>query len=201
MDRATQINTLENEGKLASALAMTAELINDLKRANAGNDVMARAMDRKASLEQDLQQYREAERDYTEAIRLWKSGTNLESVGLATERQNLASVCSAAGERKKSEALQRESLELRRRLLGESDPEVALSYANLGVDLYQQERYEEAAELCRKAVAIWMKAGAEHNQSDLALNTLALIELRGGRLASRHFIQRGGAGATRGNCS
>ena len=102
----------------------------------------------------------------THSLLVWRRGDN-----------NLASLCSITGQIKRAEALSRESLELRVHLLGPDNPEVALSYSNLAVELFREERYNESAALCHQAVTIWSKTDSAHNRSDLAFDTLALIEL------------------------
>ena len=181
--QAKQIEALEKQGQLSSALATVAQLIGDLKRLDSSNQFLPGAIDRKASIEEELGQFREAERDYMEAIGLRRSGPNATPLGLATELNNFASLCTSTGKFGKAEALRRESLALRLRVLGSDDGEVALSYSNLSVDLFQERRYAESASLCERALAIWAKTDPAHNRSDLALNTLALIELRNGRFS------------------
>ena len=181
LDQAKQIELLQKQGQLAGALAVVTELAAEIKRRDPHNELLPLALDRKASLEQDLGQYREAERDYAEAIRIFRSDERAPSVSLARELNNFASLCSDVGDKRKAEALHRESLALRLKMLGTDDPEVALSYANLAVDLFEEQRYEESASLCLQALSTWAKADDEHNQSDLAWNTLALIELHEGK--------------------
>ncbi|MGA8598793.1 MAG: tetratricopeptide repeat protein [Bryobacteraceae bacterium] len=172
-----QIEILEKQGERSKALVAVSRLLEYLRQTDPAYGFLPAAMDRKASLEQDLGRYREAERDYLEAIRLWRSAKTAPSPGLATELNNLASLLSATGRMGEAESLHRESLDLRVRLLGRQSAEVALSYSNLAIDLFRQRRYTEAGGLCHQVLAIWSNNGPEHDRSDLALNTLALIAL------------------------
>jgi len=179
-DRANQIVALENHGQVLQALQAVTRLIEDLRQLEPADALLPSAIDRKASLELDLGKYRDSERDFLEAIKLWKTASDAPSLPLATEFNNLASLYSMTGRMTKAEAFRRSSLELRLRLLHPRDPEIALSYSNLAADLYQQGRYSEGAEFCHKALAIWAKTAPANDRSELALNTMALIELHGG---------------------
>jgi tetratricopeptide (TPR) repeat protein len=180
-DQAERIVALEKQRNLPGALLAASELVKDLRRSDPRNELLPQAIDRKASIEEDVGEYREAERDYTEAIAMWRSTGNAQSARLATELNNLASLFSVMGQFKKAEPLRRESLDMRIQMLGPDAPVVAVSYSNLAVDLFRQQRYAESATLCHQALAIWSKKGPDDNQSDLAFNTLALIELKSER--------------------
>jgi serine/threonine-protein kinase len=172
-----QIETFENQEQFSNAVLAASRLVQNLKRLNSGNELLPVVLDRKGHIEEDLGQYREAERDYWDAVGIWRSARDAPSPGLATELNNLASLLSATGRVKRAEALRRESLTLRLRFMGPRHPEVALSYSNLAVDLFRERRYAEASGFCREALAIWSSSSPDLDRSDLALHTLALIEL------------------------
>ena len=177
-DQVKAIQKLEQEGHLPQAIIETSKLIDFLKRPDSQSLLIPEALDRRASLEQDLARWAEAEHDYAEAITLWKAAAVPRPLSLATELNNLASLYSSSGQFRKAEDLRRRSLALRLEFSGSDSPEVALSLSNLAVDLFWQGEYTESAGLCHRALDIWAKGTPERDRSDLALNTLALIELK-----------------------
>ncbi|MBV9760492.1 MAG: tetratricopeptide repeat protein [Acidobacteriaceae bacterium] len=172
------IQNLEREGHLPEAIIESSKLIDALKRSDPQSLLIPEALDRRASLEQDLGRWAEAEHDYAQAITLWQPATSLRPLSLARELNNLASLYSSGGQFKKAEDLRRRSLALRVEFSGSDSPEVALCLSNLAADLFGQGEYTESAGLCRRALDIWAKGAPERDRSDLALNTLALVELR-----------------------
>ena len=180
-DLAEQVKTIQNleqEGHLPQAIIETSKLIDSLRRSDPQSLVIPEALDRRASLEQDLGKWAEAEHDYAQAITLWKAAASPRPLSLATELNNLASLYSSGGQFKKAEDLRRRSLALRLEFSGSDSPEVALSLSNLAVDLFWQGEYTESAGLSHRALDIWAKGTPERDRSDLALNTLARIELK-----------------------
>jgi len=173
-----RIRLLEDEGHLPQAIQATSILIDTLERSGARASLIAEALDRRASLEQDLGDFAEGERDYSKAITLWEAATVWRPLSLATELNNLASLYSSTGQFTKAEGLRRRSLALRLQFSDSDGPETALSLSNLAIDLFRQDRYLEAVSLCHQALDIWAKADSQRNRSDLALNTLAVIELK-----------------------
>ncbi len=172
------IRNLEQEGHLPQAIIETSKLIDSLRRSDPQSLLIPEALDRRASLEQDVGKRAEAEHDYAEAITLWKAAAAPRPLSLATELNNLASLYSSSRQFRKAEDLRRRSLALRLEFSGSNSPEVALSLSNLAVDLFGQGEYTESAALCHHALDIWAKGTPERDRSDLALNTLALIELK-----------------------
>jgi tetratricopeptide (TPR) repeat protein len=65
------------------------------------------------------------------------------------------------------------SLEIKQRLFGPEDPQVAVAANNLGQALAQRRKYREAAVQHRRAVAIWEQHGAAA-RADLAVGMLNL---------------------------
>lgn len=177
-EQARRIQILEQEGHLPQAISATSTLIDFLKRSDPQSLFLPEAYDRRASLEQDLSQFAEAEHDYLTAVALWEAAPAPPPLSFATELNNLASLYSATGQWKKAEALRRRSLALRLAFSGSESSEVALSLSNLAIDLFRQGRDTESASFCRQALDLWAKAAPERDRSELALNTLALIELR-----------------------
>ncbi len=172
------VQNLEQKGHLPEAIIETSKLIDSLKRSDPQSLLIPEALDRRASLEQDLGKWAEAEHDYSEAITLWKAAAAPRPLSLATELNNLASLYSSSGQFRKAEDLRRRSLALRVEFSGSDSPEVALSLSNLAVDLFEQGEYTESAGLCQRALDMWAKGTPARDRSDLVLNTLALIELR-----------------------
>lgn len=129
-------------------------------------------------MEQDLEKWADAEHDYVEAISLWEEAAVPRPLSLATELNNLASLYSSSGQFRKAEDLRRRNLALRLKFSGSDRPEIALSLSNLAVDLFWEGEYTESTGLCRRALDIWREGAPDRDRSDLALNTLAMIELK-----------------------
>lgn len=145
-----RISHLEQASHLAQAVRETSRWIAKLKRSDPQNPHIPEALDRRASLEQDLGRWREAEHDYTEAIALSEAATPQGSSSLAIQLNNLASLYSSAGQFRKAENLCRRSLALRVQFHGSESPEVALSLSNLAIDLFRQNKYAESADQCHR---------------------------------------------------
>ncbi len=181
--QASRAEAMVRQGEMNDALTALGRLIESLRRSDPKSVLLPRALDRRGSLEQHLGRLGEAEHDYSEAIDCWRASGTPQTASLATEFNNLASIYSSSGRLKQAEAMRRESLELRLELLGSDNSEVALSYSNLAVDLFREASYTESSDLCKRALTIWLALGPENNRSDLAFDTLALIELHTGHPA------------------
>jgi len=127
------IQKLEQEGNLAQAIIETSKLIDSLKQSDPASLLIPEALDRRASLEQDVGKWAEAEHDYTEAITLWKAATAPRPLSLATEFNNLASLYSSNGQFKKAEDLRRRSLALRLEFSGSIDPILGINRTDAAV--------------------------------------------------------------------
>ena len=112
-EEARRIQLLEDEGHLPEAIHATSILIATLERSDARAALIPEALDRRASLEQDLGEFAEAEHDYIQAVTLWEAATVPRPLSLATELNNLASLYSSTGQFTKAEGLRRRSLALR----------------------------------------------------------------------------------------
>jgi len=75
---------------------------------------------------------------------------------------NLAALYSSQGRYTEAEPLLRQTLEIRRRVLGGTHPEVASSLANLAAVADAQGRFEEAEGLLREAIIIQQSLGEHH---------------------------------------
>lgn len=83
------------------------------------------------------------------------------------------------------------ALEIRKRLHGEVDPEVAQSMSDLGTLLLGQGKYDEAEKLERDALAIRYKLyGKEHVEIASSLNHIAIILNEKGQLAEAEKLDR-----------
>lgn len=83
------------------------------------------------------------------------------------------------------------ALEIRKRLHGEVDPEVAQSMSDLGTLLVGQGKYDEAEKLERDALAIRYKLyGKEHVEIASSLNHIAIILNEKGQLAEAEKLDR-----------
>lgn len=79
-----------------------------------------------------------------------------------------------AGQFRQAEALARESLAIRERILGSEDPVVAESLMNLGAQLEGQAKYADARRLYERSLAIRERAlGPDHRDVASSLNNLA----------------------------
>lgn len=205
-DMARQILTLEDDGNLPAATELAQKLAADLERNDPGNVLFPQAMDRLALLKHDQGNYAEAAQFYEKAVEIWRERLDSPNIGLAIELNNLASLYSELGHIKRAETLRRQSLEIRLSLLGPASPELALCYSNLAVDTLHEGKYRESEQLAKQAIEMWNNGPAERSETDLAYNTLALIELHAGhydaalrevQLALRTYYQHGKNNARR----
>lgn len=105
---------------------------------------------------------------------------------LARTLNDLGVVREARGDYAAAEALYRESLDMRSRLLGEAHPGVAVTTSNLAVVLYRQADLAGAAAMAARAVESFRRAlGPDHQRTAVALGNLAAIQsVRGDRQAA-----------------
>ena len=176
-----EINALERAGKLATALNAAMKLESEIERSQSKSSLLPSALDRVASLEQDLGRYTDAERHYELSVKAWESIGSTESLGLAKELNNLGTLYSDTSQLSKAESAIRRSLDLRIQLLGPRDPEVALSHSNLATALVREQAYAAAESEARAAIDIWEYSRPQQNHSDLGYSSLAWIALRSGR--------------------
>ncbi len=102
---------------------------------------------------------------------------------LARDLHNLASTLQSRGKHAEAELVLRESLDLRRKLLGDEHPDIAASLNNLAWLLHDKQRLEEAEPLYREALAIQRKVyGREHPAIAATLNNLGVL------LDRRHLL-------------
>ncbi|MEM9275025.1 MAG: tetratricopeptide repeat protein [Cyanobacteria bacterium P01_F01_bin.143] len=68
------------------------------------------------------------------------------------------------------------ALELRKKLLGESHPDVATSLNNLAAHYYEQGRYKKAEPFLKQALNIAeIKLGEHHPKTKIARNNLQIL--------------------------
>jgi tetratricopeptide (TPR) repeat protein len=106
---------------------------------------LARVLRRRGSLQ-------EAEAVFTEAMSLWRHGSQSGSV--ASNAAELADVLRARGEPERAEPLLREALRIRREQKGGDHPAVAAVLADLGDLLEGDGRHREALEVRREALSV-----------------------------------------------
>jgi serine/threonine-protein kinase len=122
-----------------------------------------------------------------------RSGTVLDSIGAgpldrATQAAALVSVLHDLGDDAAAEVRAREVLEVRRRSLGESDPQVSKSLSDLAVVLARRGAYDEADSLYRRALALERRR-SDDSSAATTLNNLALVHQARGRTAEARRLQ------------
>jgi serine/threonine protein kinase/Tfp pilus assembly protein PilF len=106
-------------------------------------------------------------------------------------RNTLGDVYESLGEYQKAEAMSREALAIRRKLLGNEHPDVADSLNNLALALHAQGRLAEAETMYREALAIQKRLwGDRHPSVPDALHNLADVLRAQGKLAEAETLHR-----------
>jgi serine/threonine protein kinase/Tfp pilus assembly protein PilF len=121
-----------------------------------------------------LGQLNKAEEMHRDARTL--QGRGAKRADVATSLSDLALVLRDQGKLTDAEALQREALELRRKLFGNEHADVALSLNNLALVLRSEGKLAESEKLHREALAMQKKIlGSEHLAVATSLNNLGLV--------------------------
>jgi serine/threonine protein kinase/Tfp pilus assembly protein PilF len=106
-------------------------------------------------------------------------------------RMTIGSVYLDLGQYTNAEAMFREAVALRKKLLGKEHPAVAKSLNNVGIALYRQGRLAEAETLQREALAMHKEVqGSEHPDVASSLNNLAGVLLDEGKLQEAETLYR-----------
>jgi eukaryotic-like serine/threonine-protein kinase len=114
---------------------------------------------------------------YSEAVALTrKSSGYVAQAGLATTLQNLGSVHKTLGAYAEAEPLLQEAVELRRKVLGEKHPHVAIAQIHLGDLCYRRGEYAKAEKEISAALAI-QKETLPKGHLDFARGLIVLGEL------------------------
>jgi tetratricopeptide (TPR) repeat protein len=169
---------LESEGNPDAAADTLKALIMNLTRTNPRSPLLADAMGKLASLQQDRGAYGDAQQLYEQAVFIWEAQPQPQGAGLAITLNNLGSLYVATGQLEKAEAAFRRSLTMRIALFGTASSAVALCESNLADDLVRHGKYSEAEALAHQAIDIWKGSLPVNSQVDLAYNTLALVDMQ-----------------------
>lgn len=105
-----------------------------------------------------LKLYDEAEKEQTEALRVWEARDGRRSRHVATCLNNLGRLCEERGEVRRGVDLHREAVSIRRELLG-AHPDTAFSLVNLGVALLSAGAFAEGAHTLKDALALYETLG------------------------------------------
>src|SRR6266540_3778398 len=142
-----------------------------------------------AALARTLGRYEEAEEQYRHAL----SQAEPDSLDEATVANDLAVTLKFVGKLDEAEQLARRSVELRRRALGDDNPDVAADAAALAAVLDALGRDEEAETLLREAIAVFERAfGPTHYEVAFNLGQLAALLFRRGMLDEAENLYRRG---------
>jgi tetratricopeptide (TPR) repeat protein len=181
----------EKSGRLARiAGAMLAAVVLSVGTARAG-DSPAEAAFREAATAYLRGDYRVAARGYESALELMKSAPEKTDAKLRMGAySNLGTLYWIQGRYAEAEAMARSLLELSRKTLGPTHPDVAQALNRLGAVLRSQGRYDEAERTLNQALAILEPVfGVDHLYVAECLNGLAEVSrLRGEHdLAERRY--------------
>ena len=114
-----------------------------------------------------------------------------ESVQLAQSLNNLGVLHRGTGNVARAEPLLRESLDMRRRVLGREHPDVAITAVELSRVLQDRGEMREAEVLAREGLTIRQKVfGDEHRETATSKNELGLIRLQLGDLEGAEPLLR-----------
>ncbi len=114
-----------------------------------------------------------------------------ENVTLAQSLNNLGVLYRAGGDLASAEPLLRESLALRRKLLGNEDKDVAVTLVGLARVLNDTGRADEAEPYIRESLAIRRKVlGEEHRETSVSKSELGWLLMRRGDLAAAEPLLR-----------
>ncbi len=106
-------------------------------------------------------------------------------------RSTIGSVYRNLGEFKKEEAMHREALAIRRKLLGQEHSDIADSLASLGSALYEQQKFAEAEAANREALAMRIKLfGSKHPSVASSLGSMGNMMRVQGRLPEAEAMHR-----------
>jgi serine/threonine protein kinase/Tfp pilus assembly protein PilF len=106
-------------------------------------------------------------------------------------RTTIGSVYFDLGQYTNAEAMHREALALRKKLLGSEHPAVAKSLSNVGISLWRQGKLAEAEILIREALVMQKRLlGSEHPNVANSLNNLAGVLVAQGKLAEAETVER-----------
>lgn len=163
-------------------LAEWAEVL--ARRSGAPTQVLALVAESRGDLAWEAGQPEQASSHYREAVELYTLAGGAESLDVLRATDGLAWALMDAGRYSEAERSIRSALAGRQRLLGEHHPATALSWVSLGQLMVLQERFVEALEPIRQAIAIADQAGPDASPPLIPLADLAEAELGAGQLAA-----------------
>lgn len=137
-----------------------------------------------------LGRYRDAERPYLEALRLWRGMFGTESVVVAIAMNNLGSLYVSEGRYEDGRRYHSKALKIDETLLGENSPIVANDLNNLAVVYQEERRYDKAEPLLRRAIDIGSSNNPRHPRLSEYLKNLAALLARRSRFDEAEALQR-----------
>ncbi|MEX2048941.1 MAG: serine/threonine-protein kinase [Gemmatimonadota bacterium] len=136
---------------------------------------MGVALGRVARVEVAAGRYDRADSLFAESIALLRAA-DVEPAVLARHLETRALALRSVGELDEAERSVREALEIRRRVVADDHPTIAVAEEHLAQVLYSAGRLEEAADLYRAALAkMEPSLGPDHSTTLATLNNLALV--------------------------
>ena len=126
----------------------------DLARSAGDRPLIARAQQGLAEALREQGQFKEAETQATDALRLATEVHGEASAETARAYDTLSNVVNQSGDSVRAESLARKAVDLRRQVRGPGHPEVGLALSNLGAVLLQRGNFEGAASTFAEAVDV-----------------------------------------------
>lgn len=172
---------LKLNGELIKAESTLAESIRIRQSTgDLGSNMLLADMSNLGGLYISTRDYDKAQAVLNKALNVRPKGSDLASASLRT---NLGLLAKARGQNDEAERLFKEAITIKRALLGDESPEIAIDYNNLA-NLYVNDRKpERALELYERALRIKKaRYGEEHPSTAISLNNLGTAYLEAGKL-------------------
>ena len=161
---------VQDRGDLAGAEALYTQAL-DMQRALFGemHPDVGIALNNLASLQYDRGEKEAALRNMHAALRIYRKVYPADNAPTARALNALGSWLTLSGDLREADAYVQEGLAMRRRLIGDDQPDVASSLMIIAILRDAQGRYPEALQLARQAKSIYTNAlSAEHWRTAIA---------------------------------
>jgi serine/threonine-protein kinase len=182
----------EQRGRTITAVEILDQGAARIQKELAGQPrVQAALMDTIGRVYQNLGAYDAAARQFGLALDIRRLELGEDALDTLQTKNNAAEILREQSRFKEAEALHREVLAARERLLPPGDPKMAETLNNLALVLQQSNRFTEAEPLYARALDIRRRAlGERHEDTTVTMSNLGQTWTRLGRLAEAEAIYR-----------